>query len=484
VYIVFNAGFTDGATWDPTTDSVVGADRKTHTVAGLFYTRGNGQNWTTPNDIALIHVSAALRSSIAANPDGRLNLLYKGLGPVLPAELDVPGGNGPGDIWYTNADGDRAESFTSWSPRHRLTRGTEGYYSEIAVDRQGIVHAMWTESGGGMFGAYYSNSADGGLTWSKRVALEDTRHVLLAHLKVDDQDRVGVVLEVRDPRNKDSSGTLVYTQSSDSGTSWITTDVQFPVDPTNARNVGKSTEQPGIGIDGNGSILLVFRNDATKRVLYSRSVDGKSWSNPQPLPGIREGVVRPFDVYDMVTDNLGHIHLAMVGYSDNSDEMALFHTEWDGVRWLQLEVIARSPRFPEYPRLTVGPGNKLHVAWFAGDRPTVDRRPVGVWYSSRTIAASAEPRGGRAVPYAGTPRPSIVAPQGAALDPLSNAYQTPSAVSPSSTIDTGAGGRGWFATVLSEPAFPVGIAGLCIVLVVTLLFTAKLSLLSRKSRSR
>jgi hypothetical protein len=117
------------------------------------------------------------------------------------------------------------------------------------------------------------------------------------------------------------------------------------------------------------------------------STDGAQWSQPRRIPGIKSGVQRPYDVYDMVTDSAGHVHLVVVGYALESDAMALLHSEWNGHTWSPPDVIASGAPYPEYPRLAVGEGNRLHVVWFGGDKLTIDRSPVGIWYSTAPTAA-------------------------------------------------------------------------------------------------
>mgnify|MGYP005844470693 CR=1 FL=1 len=360
--------------------------------SALFYTRRDAEGWTKPNDVGLAWRGVALRSSIAVGDQGRLHLIRLGLGKLEPESL------GQEDLWYSSADGSRAESVASWRQPRRVTRATQGYYSDIAVDSRGVIHAIWTESSRGTWGLYYSQSTDGGATWSDRVALEGDEfvHWYRAQLKVDARDRLHVVWELVDVRYdgdalvpSPQTKAAAYAQSKDGGLTWSKT--RFPPDclpPYFFCGVpGPGPQQPAVGVDGRGQVLLVFRETDGNGISYHLSADGARWSPPLPLPGVRAGVNRPFDVYDMVTDSAGHVHLAAVGYADGSEAMSLLHVEWDGEGWRQPVVIAESPPYPEYPRLAVSRGNRLHAVWFGGDRPSVDRSPVGIWYSTTQTAA-------------------------------------------------------------------------------------------------
>lgn len=393
VHIVWNGGFPGQVM-----DDAVAAARPRLTlepeatpvpviaqVAPLFHVGRIGDSWSQPNDIALIWQGHALRSSVAVDRAGRVHLLYKGLGRLEPTEsLNPPHSLGPEDLWYTSAAGPRANNVTSWSPPKRITRALQGYYCDIALDNRGVIHVIWTESSHGLWGIYYSNSPDSGATWSDRVALEGSEAVLWsrAQLKVDAQDRVHVVWELlgTEQTAANATGGVVYALSADGGKTWS---------HTRFREIysGPGQQQPALGIDGQGNILMVFRELLSNRILYQQSSSGADWSQPIPLPGPLTGLARPFDVYDMVTDSAGHVHLAAVASLSADKTMHLLHLEWDGRSWSSPSIVANPPPFPEYPRLSVSNGNRLHLVWFGGDEAGVNRNPVGIWYSTASTSA-------------------------------------------------------------------------------------------------
>lgn len=378
-------------------------------TSALYYSRWDGQGWSEPNDIALIGREHALRSALAVDITGRVHLAYKGLGTLSPEALGRSTGLGPEDIWYTSAPaGSRPESVTSWLPAKRISRNPQGYYSDIAIDSRGVIHLIWTESSESGWGIYYSHSTDGGASWSHRIALDGSNFVwwYRASLKVDAQDRLHVLWELTDlGRLNLPFGTAVgsvYALSSDGGETWIQT--KFPENPS-----APVPQQPVVGVDGNGVILLVFREQTSDAILYRRSTDGVLWSQPEPLPGVKLGIARPYDVYDTVTDSAGRVHLVTVGYPASSNTMGLLYSEWDGQNWSIARIIAESPPFPEYPRLAVGGGNRLHAVWFGGDRESVDRNPVGIWYSTAQTSAPKVARESPTVPKL-SPAPGALAP--------------------------------------------------------------------------
>ena len=464
VHVVWNGGFPDlvdveteptapvrrQVSLDAEATPVPVADQ----VAALFHVGRFGDSWSQPNDIALIWQGHALRSSVAVDLAGRVHLLYKGLGRLEPTEsLNPPHSLGPEDLWYTSAPGLQANTVTSWIPPKRITRATQGYFSDIAISSSGVIHVIWTESSRGLWGIYYINSPDGGATWSNRVALEDSEAVLWsrAQLKVDSQDRVHVVWELLETEQaaNGATGGVVYALSADGGKTWS---------HTRFREIysGSGQQQPALGIDGQGNILMVFREPPPRNgISYMQSRDGVHWSQPNPLPGSLMGVNRPFDVYDMVTDSAGHVHLAAVAYLASTKAMHLIHTEWDGLAWSSPSIVANSPPFPEYPRLSVANGNRLHLVWFGGDEPGVNRKPTGIWYSStKTSAPETSPQAPSEALGAGDMPVGAVEPTPTpTLTPFSEGRRT---VSATSNLD---GSPQWLVEFKRNPIYPLA-AGL------------------------
>src|SRR6266581_734975 len=76
--------------------------------------------------------------------------------------------NGNPDIYFTNStDGGK-----TWGTNHRINDNTDNsqqYMVDLAVDGKGTVHAAWEDRRTGNWNIFYSNSTDGGQTWSKNV---------------------------------------------------------------------------------------------------------------------------------------------------------------------------------------------------------------------------------------------------------------------------------------------------------------------------
>jgi hypothetical protein len=236
---------------------------------------------------------------------------------------------------------------------------------------------------------------------------------------VDSQDRLHAIWEITDREHLSVTRGVVYARSDDGGTTWQKTSFGA----TGGSIEGAGPQQPAIGVDGTGAVLFVSRDAGSQRVVYRRSVDGVTWSDPTPLPGLRAGVNRPYDMYSMITDSAGRVHLAVAAYPSDSETMRLLHYEWEGDRWSDPSTIATatSTTFPEYPKLALSAGNHLHVAWYERDGPGDENNPLGIWYSSASTDAPTDVRRVPVVgpdPFAPTPTPTIVVSPTSAPTPV------------------------------------------------------------------
>lgn len=389
-------------------------DRPLH-MSALYYSRWDGGGWSKPNDIALLSVGGGgdppPASSLAVDPNGRLHLMYRGFGPQGTDTL------GQESLWHAVVDGARAGSASSWQAATQLVRSGYARYSDIAIDSRGVAHSIWTEEDGWGCGIYYTRSADGGATWSGRVSLDAVNLVSCsrAQLEVDGQDRLHAVWELTDTRLKvETAGVIrgmAYATSKDGGKTWSKarwpdTPILYPAKDSSEQRPKPGPQQPAVGVDGKGNVLLVYREPTGNQIFCLVSADGERWAPPSPVPGVKAGVARLHDAYDMATDSAGHVHLAMVAYPADSDTMSLLHAEWDGQNWAKVSTVASSPPFPEYPRLAVSEGNRLHVVWLGGDGPNIDRASLGIWHSTAQTTAPAVARQIAAAPAAASATPS------------------------------------------------------------------------------
>ncbi|MFN8637424.1 MAG: sialidase family protein [Chloroflexota bacterium] len=382
----------------PAATTLESSQRTSDAAGWLIYAHSDGQKWSPPSEIAAIGEEGdALRSSLTADTSGNLHLLYRGI------DLKDPkvGGAENEPMRYASVNALQAEWPASWSAGAQFSRRTPAYFPEITTDSRGTLHALTTEADAkGKYTVYYRRSEDQGKTWSLSTPIETTLAVSRwrAQLKVGPNDDLNAVWEVVDPDEPSGRNPVgfVYARSTDGGQSWST---RVFAPPRKDYLYAKQFEgtrwrlQPAVGVDGRGQIVLVWREYETDTIYFQRSTDGVEWTAPARMGGITKGLDRPFDRYDMALDSVGRLHLVLVAYPDGSPIMSLLHAEWLGYTWSTPKVITRaaSAPFPEWPRIAIGEGNRLHVAWFGGSIPTVDRVPIGIWYSTKRLDQAALP---------------------------------------------------------------------------------------------
>jgi hypothetical protein len=96
----------------------------------LMYTTWDGETYSEPNDIVYPGVGGyTVRPVIAADGQGRLHVVYRD----------------HKDVRYTQAPANAAWNAGSWAYPWFVSEGEAAYYSDIAIDRRGVIHVVWNE---------------------------------------------------------------------------------------------------------------------------------------------------------------------------------------------------------------------------------------------------------------------------------------------------------------------------------------------------
>jgi hypothetical protein len=392
--------------WCETTDLEDGTAKEE-----LYYSMWDGQTWSTPNDI-VPPSHLIVRNAITTDAFDNLHLLFGG----AACYIDLT-------ICYMQAPYHSGWSATSWSSPRLMSVNGNSYMSDIAIDSKGVIHAIFDDRGPplsdtrpGYADIFYRRSSDSGRTWSYPVNLSRSpTGSSRLQIEIDRNDVIYVVWDEGWDRLTGQGEPVfsTYTSSLDGGESWSSpTSFSYP-EGTNA--------QLSVGSDGQGGVVVVWRATSRPEIFYAWSSDsGASWSPPMVIPHIfaRPWTI-PFDMYDMATDSGGHIHLVVVGrLSPEEDRLGVYHLEWDGKSWSPPTAIYRGAGFPEYPKLVISEGNKLHTAWFVRENQWEGGNHE-IWYSR---GQSASPAQTPVPPPTSTPTPT--ATPAATATPTATPYPT------------------------------------------------------------
>jgi hypothetical protein len=302
----------------------------------IYHTELREGIWSRPTDILLAPGNeSATAPEVSADKQGRLHLIFHGPNNTL---------------YYTSVDARHAGEALAWTAP--IAIATAWLNSGITVDDKGIIHVAYP--GLGNQGVYYTQSSDGGRTWSDGVTIavphrEDAAPDY-AQLVVDSKGGIHVVwTEYQLPKSAPVLGSF-YSHSFDEGMTWSPAvrmaNGEFPEatikrDPTD-----------GLHIIWNGVIGLGGR-------YYTRSDDrGKTWSTPFPI--VAKGIGGTSGYPDFVADATGTLHLAT-----SIGEQVVYVRGQAGVWSLPVKISGNlnglNSKSVELPRITVNQGNRLYA---------------------------------------------------------------------------------------------------------------------------
>lgn len=340
----------------------------------VFASVWDGQKWLPFNDIVPSQRDI-IRQAIAIDSQDRVHFVY-----------------GWFQAYYQQAPASEALSAAGWSSPKLVNSRQATYMKDIATYEDRI-HFIYDDRGAedgecpNCADIFYRHSTDNGLTWSSPAVLAPTgAGSSRAQLEVD---RAGTLYVTWDEGWDRLSGNgvpqhSIYIHSQDGGNTWASpVIVSYPT---------QGNSHLTVGADGQGGVMLVWRNESADHYYFMWSTDyGATWSPPKNIPGIFAETYNRFNLYDMATDSAGHIHLLITGYMTIEQEVThLYHFEWDGKSWSAPLPLYEGNWHAQNPHLVVDRGNQLHAAWYIREDIFEDQTPHQVWYVHGQSSALAE----------------------------------------------------------------------------------------------
>jgi len=166
---------------------------------------------------------------------------------------------------------------------------------DIAVDGQGIIHAVWEDYGAdpALGNIMYANSSDGGRSFGERVMVDDavtaSTHQARPHIALGSDGVVHVVWE--DYRRHPELGDIYYSRSTDGGRTFgADVLVDDPITVT-SRQIN-----PALAVDSRGHIHIVWEdyrdNIELANIYYAMSSDrGQTFSGDKRISEVFDHAV-------------------------------------------------------------------------------------------------------------------------------------------------------------------------------------------------
>lgn len=262
--------------------------------------------------------------------------------------------------------------YTSGSDVNRVQQALHLYYTQVNEDS-----LVWTDPVDITFASIWGTA--------KPALLLDDRQVLHAIWESGlDGDRGYVVEPV----------SIMYANSRDQGSNW-TKSIRLDAEVDgNSLTEGRN---PAIAVDSAGRLIATWWGMPSNQVYFRTSVDqGQTWSQPQSIPGVwgvgNSSTTRQ-DGFAMATDSSGKVHLVMVGRrAPEQPTVEVLHLEWNGAGWSLPAAVAsydNNSQLPEWPRISIGLGNHLHVVWHvryvSEDGVVPNDTSFQIWYNHRIV---------------------------------------------------------------------------------------------------
>jgi hypothetical protein len=231
---------------------------------------------------------------------------------------------------------------------------------DLAVGTSGMVYSVWEDMRNGTdFNIYFSNSSDGGQTWSANVKV-NTGSNDQTNPKVAVNQAETEIYVVWQDRRRDRD--IYFAKSTNGGLGWTDPNIIINDNLTNLR------DSPDIAVDSSGTIHVVWEDtrEGNWDIFHSKSSNGgTSWS-----PNTRVNVPSSADQRrpTLAVDSLGYLYVA---WHDNRasafDYDIYFANSTDGgLSWSLPNVRVNNDglgNVQENPSIAVISGGTVYVVW-------------------------------------------------------------------------------------------------------------------------
>jgi hypothetical protein len=313
---------------------------------------------TAPVLITGQNLSYVERAWLAKAGEESIRVMGAGLSTtLLSSTFDIgPATPGPWDVVIQSFSGDRdtlpgafrvEQGF--WGADERLTLSADSSQlarptaRAIAVDSQGDLHIVWSDSRDGGTEIYYKRRHAGGWGPDTRLTVASGASTDPA-IAIDGLDRLHVVWS----DERDGNAEIYY--KSYEGALWGT-------DQRLTSTMSSRSDCPAIAADRSTNHVVVIWHESENSSIYIRRFSGSTWYSAVRLYyGALNGSATP----TIAADNSGHFDAAWVEYHGNTNLIA--HRRHNGSAWEGRDTLAAAA-YLGGPSICAGPGAALHLTW-------------------------------------------------------------------------------------------------------------------------
>jgi predicted neuraminidase len=255
---------------------------------------------------------------------------------------------GNGEIYYKKS----TDGGATWSTSKRLTWTSGGSFHPALAVSSGNLHLVWEDTTPGNSEIYYKKSTDEGATWStsKRLAWTSGNTNYPA-ISVDPSGHLHVVWQ-------DTTGNheIYYTNSTDGGATWTKSK---SISLTSGHSY-----RPALAVEPMplGSRLHAFWTDDTPgnyEIYYAQSTDGgATWTKSKRITWTSGESTLPA----LAVDSSGHLHLVWVEVIANWEIYYKESTD-SGATWTASQNLSRTSGSSDGPAIAADSSGYLHVVW-------------------------------------------------------------------------------------------------------------------------
>ncbi len=283
---------------------------------------------------------------------------------------------GNSEVFYSQ----RTSDGTWTSPQNISNSPEPSVAAEVAVDGNGIVHVIWQDAPDWYISDIYHAWRSGDGTWSSpQIISGGIEWSNPPRAAVDRDGIVHVVWGAAD------GSEIYYVRRASDGT-WSA--------PLNLSNTPGSSQTPQLAVDGEGNVHVVWDESmgvGSGGISYARRDSSGTWSTPQSISSNPTYADRP----QLAVDGGGNVHVIWI-----YGHLAIFYSRRGGNGfWSPPLEISSSLDSSRYPQIAVDGEGEVHVVWTGKASGNDDiyyalRSVEGTWHApwnvSQNSGSSAE----------------------------------------------------------------------------------------------